>query len=407
MNFILVTTKDYLINDYIFMTTNVQTTQTVAPVKKRIYPVDEQCAYAGGEILIKGDDAYTCTLNQTDIVSNKNKFYIIQVVKDGGKYHYFTKYGRVGESGKTSTDSFTNEDGAINAFIKQFKSKTGNNWYARDKFVKKAGKYFMSEVVYETEADLPDPNVDKSLQVVSKLDTRLQYLMSLLSDVETMNKALYKLSFDTKKVPLGKLSNSQLEKAQAVLDKISDYLKLNATISDEDIELADLSSLYYTYVPTSTGGRRKPPIISTKDMVSSNSDKITELKDIVVAVNVMENAAKDVSEHPHDNIYKTMKTTIKPIDRSSDTWKALETYINSTHGSTHYYKKEILDMFEIEREGEKNTYDNYTKNIGNKHLLFHGSRMCNFISIMSKGLLLNPSSLGVYIAGKILLANVK
>ena len=60
----------------------------------------------------------------------------------------------------------------------------------------------MSEVVFETEADLPDPNIDKSLQVVSKLDTRLQYLMSLLSDVETMNKALFKLDFDVKKCPI-------------------------------------------------------------------------------------------------------------------------------------------------------------------------------------------------------------
>ena len=45
-------------------------------------------------------------------------------------------------------------------------------------------------------------------------------------------------------------------------------------------------------------------------------------------------------------------------------------------------------------------YDKFSKDISNKTLLWHGSRVTNFCSIMQKGLLLNPDSLGVPIAGK-------
>ena len=38
---------------------------------------------------------YSCTLNQTNVTSNKNKFYVIQLAQGGGKSHVFLKWGRV------------------------------------------------------------------------------------------------------------------------------------------------------------------------------------------------------------------------------------------------------------------------------------------------------------------------
>jgi hypothetical protein len=35
----------------------------------------------------------------SDIKDNKNKFYILQLHKEGSKYYIYTRYGRVGESG--------------------------------------------------------------------------------------------------------------------------------------------------------------------------------------------------------------------------------------------------------------------------------------------------------------------
>ena len=44
-------------------------------------------------------------------------------------------------------------------------------------------------------------------------------------------------------------------------------------------------------------------------------------------------------------------------------------------------------MYSIEREGE---IDRYTKNLPNKTLLWHGSRLSNFVGILSQGLRIAP-----------------
>jgi len=52
-------------------------------------------------------------------------------------------------------------------------------------------------------------------------------------------------------------------------------------------------------------------------------------------------------------------------------------YINNTKGSV---KVEIFDIYRIDREGESKKYK---KNIGNEYLLWHGSRLTNFVGILS------------------------
>ena len=91
---------------------------------------------------------YSCTLNQTNISDNKNKFYIMQLLKlkykpqennNGNNcFFHFIRYGRIGEIGKIIIKTFSNLDEikAIISFEKQFKTKTGNYWTYRNNFVK-------------------------------------------------------------------------------------------------------------------------------------------------------------------------------------------------------------------------------------------------------------------------------
>jgi len=50
-------------------------------------------------------------------------------------------------------------------------------------------------------------------------------------------------------------------------------------------------------------------------------------------------------------------------------------------------KEDIMDVFEIEREGETSRYN---RKIGNDQLLWHGSRLSNFVGILSTGLRIAP-----------------
>lgn len=96
--------------------------------KKLVALIDEYCNYRNGQILIKDDGAFSCTLNQTNIKSNANKFYIMQIISTGQKYIWYVRYGRIGERGVVSHDEYTSELDAIRDFKKQFRTKTGNSW---------------------------------------------------------------------------------------------------------------------------------------------------------------------------------------------------------------------------------------------------------------------------------------
>ena len=186
-----------------------------------IYPLDEHCDLTG-EVLVKNDDAYTCVLNQTDLISNKNKFYNMQIVRAGTKYCHFIRYGRISEPGKIITKDYASEGAAISAFEKQFKSKTKNNWSNRANFVKADGMYFLSDIKYETDEV---PEEAKMAPPISVLDERVQNLIKLFTNQTTMQNTLISLEVNTEKMPLGKISKKQLDSAQNILAQIKKLVK--------------------------------------------------------------------------------------------------------------------------------------------------------------------------------------
>ncbi len=350
--------------------------------------VDKSFDIKGGSIVGDKNNLYTCTLNQTNIEDNKNKFYIIQLIKVGNNYHFFKRFGRTGETGKPSSESYASLSIAILDFEKQFKTKTGNKWSERNNFVKKAGKYFMADISYDIKI------VNKDLLVVqappSKLTDRVQKLIELISNKDMMEKFLIKMNVDVKKAPLGKISTKQIDKAIQILQKIKTDNFTNAT---------DQSSEFYTLIPYACG-RRKPPVIDTQDKVSVYDELLDDLKNMVIAVEILDNANANTKMHPTDNIYQSLNTNINALDKKSAMWNHIDTYVKNTHAPTHNFKVELMDIYEITRDSEKDIYSTYTANMDNRMLLFHGSRLSNFCSIFQKGLILNPESLGVYISGK-------
>lgn len=342
-----------------------------------------------GTIVTNNNVLYSCTLNQTDIKTNKNKFYIMQLIDTTNGCKLFIRYGRVGETGTIILDDYSRESG-IMKFESQFKSKTGNKW--NSEFVKKDGKYYLSEISYDIKKD----EITKSIKPILKcnLDDRLQYFLKLISDKNMMNQMLIQFDIDTNKLPLGKISSSQLDKASIILKQINNLLSSKTNNMDE---IENLSSMYYTYVPSSVG-RKKLPIIDNVEMISKYTEIIEELNNMVVAVKISDNS--DVNIDPLTSLYNELNTEIVPLDKDSQIYKLICNSISSTHGFTHYEKINVLDIFSLQRDNEINNYISFTENMDNKYFLFHGTRLSNYCSILKKGLILNPESLGVPIAGK-------
>jgi hypothetical protein len=89
--------------------------------------------------------------------------------------------------------------------------------------------------------------------------------------------------------------------------------------------------------------------------------------------------------NPIDKIYDNLKCEIKTVEHSSNIFKNIDTYITNT---SDYYKIKVEDMYELKREGEKESYNPH--GYKNKKMLFHGSRFSNFTGIIGKGLRIAP-----------------
>jgi len=351
--------------------------------------LDEHCRIPG--VSIVGD--YQCTLNQTDITTNKNKFYIMQVLYDGTTYYVFVRYGRIGEVGKVVINEYKELADASNYFCHQFNSKTGNRY--GNAFTKKTGKYFLAQTEAPTDittSPLPDQSTSQppdqsttSQQSTPQptLDSRISYFVELISNITMLNNTLKQMNIDSKKMPLGKISTVQLDKAAEVLKQLKQSL---ATLSQDDI--TKLSSEYYTYVPYCCG-RRKPPIINTEAMIDCCSDIIDNLKNIHVTYSITQK-----NDNKLCDTYKNLDATLTGMDKNSIMFKEIEQYVENTHCPTHDCKLEIVDVYEIHRNSENKVFTTTPT------LLFHGSPISNWCSIIKNGLLLDPSKLGVKITGK-------
>mgnify|MGYP001796867743 CR=1 FL=1 len=78
------------------------------------------------------------------------------------------------------------------------------------------------------------------------------------------------LVLDTKKMPLGKISKSQIAKGFDALSELEKALKKS---SKKHAELAELSSKFYTVIPHSFG-RSVPPVIHTQQMVNDKKEML-------------------------------------------------------------------------------------------------------------------------------------
>lgn len=92
--------------------------------------------------------------------------------------------------------------------------------------------------------------------------------------------------------------------------------------------------------------------------------------------------------------YSSLRSRITPIDPDSDRFQLLERYLSQGHddlsGDFNFTPK-VKHIFEIDRvdEGADGPQGKWKDN-DNKMLLWHGSRLSNWVGILSKGLRIAP-----------------
>lgn len=349
-------------------------------------------------VLKTKDCLYSVVLGIVDIQGGRNSYYKLQVLEHdkGNKWFVFRSWGRVGTTiGDTKLTKMESKQEAINDFVVLYEEKTGNSWRNRHNFEKQPGKLYPLDIDYgeaETAAKMT------SAHSTSKLQKSVQDLICMLFDVEAMKRTLIEFELDLTKMPLGKLSKKQLEKAYGILSQAQELLDSKAV---SKTKLVDVSNQFYTLIPHDFG-RKTPPVLDNCEIIKSKLDMLESLMEIEVAFNLLKagDAVKD--KDPIDAHYEKLNTEIELLDKSSEEFKLIQTYAKNTHGATHtQYTLEVEEVFKVVRKGESKRFRPFSK-LPNRRLLWHGSRVSNVAGILSQGLRIAPPEAPVtgYMFGK-------
>lgn len=244
----------------------------------------------------------------------------------------------------------------------------------------------MYPIDIEYEDDKKVENVSSS-HVDSKLEASVQNLIKIIFDVDSMKKTMLEFHIDMEKMPLGKLSLKQLQSAYVVINEIYELIQERAS----NTRFIDASNRFYTLIPHNFGVNA-PPLIEAIEQVESLRQMLDSLSEIEVAYNIIKNEDNNNVDgiNPLDKHYEQLKTQLEPIDKTSDEFALLNKYVQNTHASTHSsYELEVVDIFKVARQGEARRFKPFKK-LHNRKLLWHGSRLTNFVGILSHGLKIAP-----------------
>jgi len=143
---------------------------------------------------------------------------------------------------------------------------------------------------------------------------------------------------------------------------------------------------------------RRPPIISTLEEVKAKTDLLDALSDIKVAFKKISESEEDVTSQPQVDVHhKSLGIELVPVDKLSAEYAMVDRFLTNTHGHTHrQYSLVLEDVFKLDKSSR------FDDSVGNKMLLWHGSRVTNFVGILSQGLRIAPPEAPVsgYMFGK-------
>lgn len=229
----------------------------------------------------KGSDKYGVVLSKTDIQKGQNSYYKLQLLEADSRTSYwlFRSWGRIGTTIGNNKLEEMDLYSALEQFKNLYEEKTGNHWEDRKHFQKIPGRFYPVDVDYgEDQAVMKLEISDKC----SNLPKPVQDLIRLIFDVKSMQKVLLEFEIDTEKMPLGKLSKSQIQKAYGVLSELQSFIREGKSRQ----YLIDACNRFYTLVPHSFGVDEMP-VIDDEEAVKKKLEMLESLMEIELAYNMM------------------------------------------------------------------------------------------------------------------------
>lgn len=345
-------------------------------------------------------------LLQVSIDRNNNKYYVIQLLEcPGGRYDVFTRWGRVDEPGQNKVVySGNNLADAKKSFGGKFKDKSKNVWVPGSTranfkdFGSAAKAYTLMDMADAEECEEPlveetktaAPRVVKKApkERASVLTPQLQALLGLCLNEDTITEQLESMEIDTKKMPLGRISQTQLEAGRKILEKLA-----HVVAGETKGSIGQLTSDFYTKVPHSFG-RRTPTPLNTRELIQGKFDLINTLTDVSVVQELLEKNKKEETEaeeveHRLDRQYRDLDCQIDTLASDDPEFIYVKKYFDATQNGN----LKLKNVYRIDRKSEAKRFALHDT-MGNRKLLWHGTNVAVVVAIIKTGLRIMPHSGG-------------
>ncbi|CAN6693718.1 unnamed protein product [Malus baccata var. baccata] len=339
-----------------------------------------------------GDDIYDAMLNQTNVSRNNNTFYLIQVLESdvGGSFRIYYRWGRVGFKGQNKLAPHASRESAIKEFKQKFRDKTRNDWSNRKMFQLIPSCYMWIEMDYnEKEEQSAVEEKNGSALGRQPLETQLEpciaNFISLIFNVDMMKQHVMEIVYNADKLPLGKLSKSTILKGYNILRRISDV------IGSSNRELIEqLSGEFYTVIPHDFGFKKmRKFVIDTPQKLKHKLEMVKALGEIEVTTKLLKDDT-GMQGDPLYSCYRSLHCELTPVGADSHEFDMINKYMRNTHAKRHStYTVDIVQIFRTSKEGEVERFRKFS-GTKNRMLLWHGSRLTNWVGILSQGLRIAP-----------------
>lgn len=141
-------------------------------------------------------------------------------------------------------------------------------------------------------------------------------------------------------------------------------------------------------IPNSQYKNTAIPPINDAHSLKEHTDMIDSLLDIEIALKTILGAHYRKKEiHPLEYCYSALNVKMMPLEKESPEFQVLRHYVKSGHNG--FDENFIMNIFAVERKGEAERFAQW-KDLKNHMLLWHGSRVSNFMGILSQGLRIAP-----------------
>ena len=352
-------------------------------------------------------------LQVTDIKTNRNKYYAIELHQaKSGTYPFrvFTHYGRTDDL-DTNPNAGTREaryhakaSDAEDNYASIYKQKTSKRKGYKE--VNLASSKIGSAKARGSSSGHVDAKTIEKMAGDKKKTTKkatpkkpkpsnlpgpIQDLVTYLYDEATnaLTKTVNaKITANGIETPLGVLTVGQVEKGEAILEDAYEVFKKmqsQKSKSRSHDKLVDLSGEFYTMIPHRIGRSRAAAQASVLDTLAefqTKQETLQLMKDMLKVDGGGEGTSV-LFDPEIDKKYNALGCSVEHVAKSSSEFKEMKAWVEKSQVKSKSVK--VKEVYKVVRPEERKVFD---KKVGNEMMLMHGSNIKNWVGILSRGILL-------------------